>query len=218
VVTGREFELAPMPTRLFGIGWHRTGTSSLTVALVLLGLDAHHWPVELIRQHGTTMRDYPSVLRHYSLTDLPVPLMYRELDAAFPNSKFILTTRETGAWLASVARQYEFNDYHSLRNRLRALHPKRQHLRDVRACRKAAYGIHGYDESLFRRRYERHNAEVRDYFRHRPGDLLELDLSRGDGWPELCGFLGVPEPEIGFPQWNVTGERVEKRALRRSAR
>jgi hypothetical protein len=144
--------------------------------------------------------------------------MYRELDAAFPNSKFILTTRETGAWLASVARQYEFNDYHSLRNRLRALHPKRQHLRDVRACRKAAYGIHGYDESLFRRRYERHNAEVRDYFRHRPGDLLELDLSRGDGWPELCGFLGVPEPEIGFPQWNVTGERVEKRALRRSAR
>ncbi|MYB38989.1 MAG: hypothetical protein F4Y26_16720 [Gammaproteobacteria bacterium] len=33
-------------------------------------------------------------------------------------------------------------------------------------------------------------------------DLLVLDFERGDGWPELCAFLGEPVPDTPFPHVN----------------
>lgn len=47
-------------------------------------------------------------------------------------------------------------------------------------------------------RHERHNAEVRDYFKDRPGDLLEVDWTRGAGWQQLAPFLGSPVLTIPF--------------------
>lgn len=46
--------------------------------------------------------------------------------------------------------------------------------------------------------FDAHNAAVRAHFAQRPNDLLELDFARGDGWPELCTFLGVPAPSEPF--------------------
>src|SRR5207302_1219450 len=34
-------------------------------------------------------------------TDTPIAARYKELDLMFPNSKFILTVRELGSWLAA---------------------------------------------------------------------------------------------------------------------
>jgi hypothetical protein len=55
------------------------------------------------------------------------------------------------------------------------------------------------NEAIYRARYDRHNAEVRAFFREHPGSLLVMDVTQGQGWPELCGFLGHPVPARAFP-------------------
>ncbi|MGH6841523.1 MAG: sulfotransferase [Methylocella sp.] len=59
-----------------------------------------------------------------------------------------------------------------------------------------------FDTEKFTVAYHRHHADVRRYFAHRPGDLLEMSISQGEGWEKLCPFLGLPVPSISFPHLN----------------
>ena len=49
------------------------------------------------------------------------------------------------------------------------------------------------------KRYVQHNLDV---IRSVPArQLLVLDITAGDGWPQLCAFLGVDPPEdVPFPR------------------
>ena len=55
--------------------------------------------------------------------------------------------------------------------------------------------VYGCDESStyhkrsYTQHYEKHNADVHDYFRHRSQDLLVLNLSEPDAMQRLCAFL-----------------------------
>ena len=40
---GERFELKPVPTRIFGIGMHKTATTSFHKAFQILGFDSLHW-------------------------------------------------------------------------------------------------------------------------------------------------------------------------------
>ncbi len=66
------------------------------------------------------------------------------------------------------------------------------------------YGTQEYEEEAFSRAYDAYTAEVREYFRERPQDLLVLDICGGEGWSKLAPFLGKPIPEAPFP-WNIGG-------------
>jgi hypothetical protein len=63
------------------------------------------------------------------------------------------------------------------------------------------------NEDIYLNRYEQHNQEVIDYFRDRPDDLLILDLAKGDGWEQLCAFLGADIPNEPFPHANKARNR-----------
>ena len=76
--------------KIFGIGLSRTGTTSLTLALSELGLHAYHFP------RGREVIDSVD-----AATDTPVAAWYQDLDAAYPDSKFILTLRHRPEWLDS---------------------------------------------------------------------------------------------------------------------
>jgi hypothetical protein len=65
-------------------------------------------------------------------------------------------------------------------------------------------------EATFVARYEAHNDEVLAYFADRPGDLLVLRVTEGEGWETLCPFLGLPEPQTPFPHANPAGLREER--------
>lgn len=64
------------------------------------------------------------------------------------------------------------------------------------------------NEQVFLERYRRHNDEVGRYFRNRPEDILTMDITRGDGWDPLCGFLGRDRPAVAFPRLNTKGNRL----------
>jgi hypothetical protein len=52
-----------------------------------------------------------------------------------------------------------------------------------------------------------HAAAVRAHFARRPQDLLIMDLEAGDGWDELCPFLGCAAPRRPFPVKNRSRDR-----------
>jgi hypothetical protein len=203
----RPITMGPIPTRIFGIGMHKTATTSLNKALRMLGIEsAHwksaHWAKAIWEEMGASVLDRfrPGSLtvdRSYAISDLPMPLLYEKLDKAYPGSKFILTIRDETEWLESVRRHWsrEHNPFRGAWDTDPFTH--RVH--------KLLYGRKDFDAETFLNRYRRHNAEVLDYFQDRPNDLLIMDMTQGDGWPELCAFLGKPIPAAPYPHAFKTG-------------
>jgi len=197
----KPITLGRIPTRIFGIGLHKTATNSLTSALRILGFDASHWESpRKARNIWFEMKDAGRSLtieRHYATSDLPVSILYRELDAAYPGSKFVLTVRPEQEWLNSVRSHWD-----TAHNPWRASWDTDCFTNRIHT---EVYGRKSFDEKVFLERYRKHNEDVYDYFLGRPGDLLCMDMGRfGDGWPALCGFLGKIVPNVPYPREYVT--------------
>jgi hypothetical protein len=191
--------LGPVPTRIFGVGMNKTATTSLAVALRKLGYDGAHWEspgwARKIYEELTANAGRSRTLEgYYCIGDMPIDFMFREIDAAYPGSKFILTERREDIWLPSIERYFARNaaDWAS----------------DVFTdeVHRLIYGRADFDAETFLARYRRHNAEVREHFKDRPGDLLVMDMTSGAGWDDLCGFLGCPVPTTPYPAAFVTEE------------
>jgi len=173
--------------KVFGIGAARTGTSSLGRAFVLVGFRHTSWDPEL--WDAFERGDYEPIFavadRYESFEDGPWNGrdLYRELDARYPRSKFVLTNRDSESWLRSHERHFSSEGSRRIPSR---------------------YWIHDYasrrDEIL--RDYEARNEEVIAHFADRPDDLLVLDVVGGEGWERLCPFLGVEPPAEPFPHFN----------------
>lgn len=189
--------LAPLPTRIFGIGMHKTATTSLHHALKILGYESAHWMsahwAKQIWEEMNTWGRSITLEHHYAMCDLPFTLLYEKLDKAYPGSKFILTVRNEKDWLRSVERHWshEYNQFRAGWSTDPFTH--RVH--------KLLYGQKGFDAELFLARYHRHNDEVEKYFQDRPGDLhiLNTGLSSEQKWVYLCRFLNKPVPTDPFP-------------------
>jgi hypothetical protein len=195
-------ELQPIPTRIFGIGMHKTATTSLHTALTILGYDSAHWKTahwaKAIWREMLEQGRSQTLEKHYALCDLPIPILFRQLDNVYPGSKFILTVRDEKRWLRSVRNHWspEHNPYRRAWNTDPFTHK----------IHREVYGQKGFDPGVFLARYRQHNHEVLEYFRDRPQDLLVMNMSEGAGWRELCGFLGVPVPSARYPLEFATHE------------
>lgn len=192
----------PKHRKIFGIGFHKTGTTSLGEALSLLGYRVcGHFGVYDPDIHVTVREQaFGRVEAYDAFQDNPWPILYRELDERYPGSKFILTLRPTDAWIRSAVKHFGNEDT-----------PMRQWIYGV--------GHPAGHEACYVERYERHNAEVLSYFADRPDDLLVYRLTEGEAWDPLCAFLGEPVPEVPFPRANRAKDRnvpaQVKRRLRR---
>lgn len=179
-----------MREKIFCIGFHKTGTKSLAAALTYLGY----------RVTGPNFIQNPRigeqalslalalVPNYDAFQDNPWPLLYKELYNLFPNARFILTVRPSEAWIRSVAEHFGTKTT-----------PMREWIYGV--------GFPRGNEETYVARYERHNREVLDFFRDKPGQLLLLDITAGEGWEKLCPFLGVDLPEASFPFANSAASR-----------
>jgi hypothetical protein len=193
-------EMKPIPTRIFGIGAHKTATTSLHHAFEILGFPSGHWKnahwaksiYTQMLQEGRSL----TLEKCYALCDLPIPVLFRQLDVAYPRSKFILTTRPEQDWLESVRKHWD------------PTYNKQQPLwkQDpfTRIIHRAVYGQLGFDAELMLRKYREHNAMVLEYFKDRPSDLLVMNMgSNAAHWSDLCGFLDLPIPAVPYPERNV---------------
>lgn len=178
--------------KVFCIGFHKTGTTSMEKALKLLGyrVTGGNWVRDPEVARVALERALETVPRYDAFQDNPWPMLYREMDQAFPGSKFILTVRDPKKWLASVAGNFGTD-----------VTPMREWIYgEGRGCPKG-------NETAYIERFERHNREVMDYFGNRKQDLLVMNLTEGDGWEKLCPFLGREQPALPFPRANVRAEK-----------
>ena len=171
--------------RVFCIGWHKTGTSTLGLALIELGYKVLGCRLDTVEDLKAGRLDAVLAIADDfdALQDVPWAFLFKELDQRYPGSRFILTGRDEGAWLRSARGHFGSGRY---------------------PMHEVMYGdgcLEG-NEQLYLERFRAHNAAVREYFRTRPGDLLEMNLSAGDGWEKLCGFLDRPKPKRPFPHAN----------------
>jgi len=171
--------------KVFGIGFHKTGTTSLGRALEILGYRVCG-PVHT-RNSQIQKEVYDiafNLTPHYdAFQDNPWPIIYNELDIAYPGSKFILTVRPANKWIQSVTNHFGATDT-----------PMRQWI----------YGV-GHpvgNEGIYLDRYQNHIRAVKSYFKYRPGDVLVLNITGGEGWQKLCPFLEKPIPSVDFPHAN----------------
>ncbi|MCF8112073.1 MAG: hypothetical protein K9J85_11380 [Desulfobacteraceae bacterium] len=182
-----RFTMAP---KIFCIGFHKTGTTSLSIALRTLGYRVTG-PNGIkdpdIEKNVFTMA-YRLVEKFDAFQDNPWPIIYKELDKDYPGSKFILTLRDSESWIKSQVRHFG---------------------RQETPMRRWIYGVGCPEgnEAIYLKRFEEHNEGVMKYFRERPQDLLVLDLAKGDGWEKLCSFLGADITESEFPHANKAIDR-----------
>jgi hypothetical protein len=171
--------------KVFCIGFHKTGTTSLHSALEVLGYKV----CEEFGVHDPDIREtaLPRALalvpEYDAFRDNPWPILYQELDEQVSGSKFILTMRPAERWIRSVLNHFGGR---------------------TSAMREWIYGVGDPtgNEQRYIERYQQHNEDVQHYFADRPGDLLVIDLTAGDGWEKLCPFLGCSIPVQEFPHSN----------------
>lgn len=170
-----------------GIGLNKTGTKSLRYCLRSWGYRHRTYDIDAFRlfEAGRLPELLETMESYDSFEDWPWPLMYREIDAHFPDARFILTVRKDAeTW------------YRSLCNMAVRMGP-------FTGAEVPVYGWampQGHrDEHVAV--YERHNAEVRAHFADRPGKLLELCWEVDRSTEALAAFLGE-EPLADVPHYN----------------
>ncbi len=182
-------------TKIFGIGLHKSGGTSLCSALKDLGYSARQGFLPSLEadESGRVSLDPSVLVEDGAFVDNPMHLLYPEADAYFPGSKFILTKREKESWLGSAADHFS-ETRSAVREQILGKH--------INPYLVELYGSHTFDHELFSAAYDRYHAEVARYFAGREGDLLEVNICGGEGWDRLCDFLGQPIPDKEFPHSN----------------
>jgi hypothetical protein len=173
--------------KVFGVGLGKTGTTTLRTSLDILGYNVSE-NVHLLREYHKGNLDY--IFRfsdeHDAFQDFPWPFLYKEMDNKYENAKFILTKRKNSReWFGSLKKHADITG--------------------PTEAKKLAYGYvmpYGLREEHVEF-YERHNEQVKKYFEGRE-NLLEVQWEEGDGWEEICEFLGHSVPKEPFPHSNAS--------------
>jgi len=190
--------------KIFGIGLSRTATSSLNQALRKLGYDSIHW----LNPNTQTVIGGDDFVLFEGFTDITVSYQFEALYDRFPNSRFIYTSRPKESWIRSVSSHYGNSrginspkelDLPNVAQRFDGgVAPAELNLYSRHATWEAAHD-HFQDRvhQFFAARQETQTAQ-----NNHNGRFLELKVTEGEGWEELCPFLGKAVPDRPFPNVN----------------
>ncbi len=201
-----------MTLEVIGPGFGRTGTMSLKDALDHLGLGPCHHMAEVF-EHPEQVPcweaiaakksvNWNAVFQGYrSQVDWPGAHVWRQLAAAYPTAKVVLTVRPEAIWWDSFSKTI---------GKLSMTYQQMPLPPHVRAMLEAWMALAGQETfgGVFDNRdmalaaYRRRTEEVRAAIP--PERLLVFDVA--DGWEPLCRFLGKPVPRIPFPHLNTNKE------------
>ena len=187
----RRFVIKPK-SKVFVIGFHKTGTSSMGKALQALGYrvcGSLKEGIELEKEKLLSKKTFDEctygLLNKYdAFQDTPWFLFYKVLYDLYPEAKFILTKRDEDKWIKSV--QTHFG--------------------------KSSFKYHDYiygssdsfkDEIEYRNVYKKHNKDCEVFFSAKQKKILVIDLEKDiNKWDLLCDYLDISSPNLKFPYAN----------------
>lgn len=208
-----------MELQVIGAGFGRTGTMSLKAALERLGFApcdhmsevflhperAQLWMEAVEAKAEGIPFDWERLYGGYrATTDWPGAFFWRELAAAYPEAKVILSVRDPERWYESMLRTvYAIRHDPEAGQRVAAM------LGDTDlAWMPRLVDAIGFDGTFAGRFTDRayaievFNQHIADVVSEIPAERLMLFEPR-DGWEPLCTFLEVPVPEgESFPHLN----------------
>lgn len=171
------------------IGLPRTGTTSVSVALLEQGLTVAH---QAFTKQAFMLAD--------AVSDAPCFSDYQQLDALFPSAKFVYLDRPMDKWLPSMQMLLSKMMVHLDKDNGR-FHPimKRSfnHCFDIWQIEDVC------NEAHLAECYLRHQQQVSDYFAGRD-DFISIDIGQPNSLQTLLTFLGIKDDDaIDFPVLNV---------------
>jgi hypothetical protein len=196
-----------MTLRVIGTGFGRTGTDSMRVALDMLGFGPTHHMKALMedpahRDEWRAMalggdKDWHRLFAGFgSCVDWPSAHYWRELAAAYPDAKLILTWRSPESWWESFEKTI-------LGAILSETNP--QALARTLIDQKT-FGGRAADRDHAIAVY---NANVEAVRSEVPRERLFIH-ELGSGWDGLCAHLGVAVPSGPFPSGNTTTDFLRR--------
>ncbi|KAI7847489.1 P-loop containing nucleoside triphosphate hydrolase protein [Circinella umbellata] len=206
------------PLKIIGVGYGRTGTESLRVALNMLGYNTHHMH-EMFNRDG-----HPEVFQEayeHPEHEIDWDMLYDGFDAAvdwptaefleplmkkYPSAKILLTERDFESWYKSVS-----NTLHPLATQVMKSSDS-EYMRRIHSM-VSTIAMDGdiadakrfQNKEAIKNRFEEHYNMVKKTV---PKDRL-LVLQLGEGWNRLCEFLDKPIPNEPYPRTNSTQELKE---------
>lgn len=212
------------------VGLSRTGTSSLKAALSILlpgityhGMDflneinnpdSYTFWLAMSEGRATTkmIRDYFISRQCSAVCDVPSILYWREIHAAFPSAKLVLTERDPGHWFTSInntlvplaimvdrwswmlkiicfvfyGRTYQISLLRMLLDQF-----NKKELQDEQSARKF------------------YSDWTREIVSATNNNVLQFEVAAG--WAPLCQYLGCPTPQQNFPRLNDSTDLIRHR-------
>ena len=204
--------------KVIGAGYGRTGTMSTFTALNQLGLPCYHMAEVLqnpankdhmafwnqVAEEAAGMQhDWNTVFANYTAAvDNPACCVWRELHAAYPDAKVLLTLHPKGpdGWYASTMDTIYFTETQWQFKLLTVFVPRLRMFGNMSRKLLWQRNLKGTMENKAAaiQRYKDHIEEVKAAI---PAAQL-LIFSVDQGWGPLCNFLGVPVPNTPFPNVN----------------
>ena len=189
-------------SKIFVLGYNKTGTKSLAKALEILGYNVLHTGesddfigfLDKIGNNLHMQRDILSGMDMYDCyIDYPIyePTVFSHIVDEYPDSKYISLTKNLDGYVDSVLRD------------------------KIKRIRQGYFDNWNWlgvgDEEVFRNypEYQKEWVKGRAQFKHDSNvrflnkkniDYLDMNIcDNGDGWKELCSFLDKSVPNVEFP-------------------
>lgn len=206
----------PLRKRIFCLSFQKTGTTSTGHFFKHLGFptaqwhisDQNNWTEQWFNGNYEAIFSSNAFKTNQVFEDNPwwFPEFYKVLFQRFPDSKFILFTRNSDDWFRSMSLSYHGNT-----RKIQKIHAK-LYRREEEFYRKAdsftgsthkemdwqkIMGMEGMDNH-YKSIYERRNREVIEFFnKHSPESLWVCSLDDPQKWEKLGVFVGIDIP-AGF--------------------
>lgn len=198
--------------KVFGVGFSKTGTTTMEKACLDLGLNVcrGHWNLKHNDYHlalyvGGLHEELRLMTRYWdAFFDGPWggDRLYLKLAEWYPEAYFIQTLRDPEDWYASLYNMIRSLREDEARDLLDSYHGY--------GCQgstlffKHIFGIERLeDRTRIIDHFNRINDEVAAFFSRGNFRFLQMNVTAGDGWDQLAPFLGVPAPAGAFPRENV---------------
>lgn len=191
-------------TKVFYLGFHKTGTTSFGALMKSLGLKSQSYYRPYSRSFAKALqdRDFGELFAIADSADAfdddPWYLFYKDFEQRYPEAKFVFYERDPEKWYQSALLFFG---------------------RSTTPMAEFIFG-EGKGSPLFNKEhqisiYKKHSADVRSYFQDRPQKFLEIyDLS-DESAEAVARFLGYAVPAVAFPRENVSKLKGLERLKRR---
>jgi hypothetical protein len=185
--------------KYFGIGAHKTGTTSLEAAFKILKYnchneyDSHKLILDYVEEYYSTLKwtSQHSDVQFYQDSPWNFKDFYKKLYFWNPKAKFILTIRNSESWFESLC---NWNKNRTNKWWFSSWIHRNEYLNDTNT-------IFNHKDQYISI-YENRNKEIKEFFKDKPNQLLILNLEDNNKWVTLCNFTKDEIPNVSYPYKN----------------